>query len=98
MNQESFVHNGRKYELTVTEPEILEEIQGILHDEDISDEECCLLLGLLYYELDPEYGHAFLLHVFGDEETILKKMWKCPLPNVDYVVRCTRYMKEHSKP
>ena len=53
---------------------------------------------LLYYELDPEYGHAFLLHVFGDEDVILKKMWKCPLPNVDYVVRCTRYMKEHSKP
>ncbi len=48
MNQESFVHNGRKYELTVTDPEILEEIQGFLHDEDITDEECCLLLGLLY--------------------------------------------------
>jgi len=98
MNQESFAHNGRKYELTITDPEILEEIQGILHDEDISDEECCLLLGLLYYELDPEYGHAFLLHVFGDEDVILKKMWKCSLPNMDYVVRCTRYMKEHSKP
>ena len=93
-----FVLNGKEYELPITNTKAMAEMEELMLSDGLSDEEFCLLLGLLYYELDPEYGHAFLLHVFGDEETILQKMWKCPLPNVDYVVRCARYMKEHSKP
>lgn len=93
-----FALNGKEYELTITDPKAIAEIEELMLSDGLSDEEFCLLLGSLYYEFDPEYGHAFLLHVFGDEETILKKMWKCPLPNVEYVLRCARYMKEHSKP
>ena len=96
MNQVSFEHNGRKYELTITDPKAIAELKELTLSDGLSDDEFCLLLGSLYYELDPEYGHAFLLHVFGDEETILQKMWKCPLPNEDYILRVARYLKEHS--
>lgn len=93
-----FTLNGKEYELTITDPKAIAEMEELMLSDGLSDDEFCLLLGALYYELDPEYGHAFLLHVFRDEETILQKMWKCPLPNEDYLFRWVKYIKEHSKP
>lgn len=95
MKQESIELEGRKYELTITDPEIIEEIHSIIMNDKLSDEQCCLMLGLLYYAIDPDYGHAFLLYAFGSDNEILEKMYTdCPITPKN-ITTALKYMKEH---
>ena len=90
-------YNGRKYELSITDPEIDKEIGSILLNKDISDVNCILLLGGLFNELDPEFAHALLLSVFKDDETILEMMFKCPI-EAEKAGRFLNYFRMHWKP
>ena len=55
-----FALNGKEYELTITDPKAIAEMEGLMLSDGLSDEEFCLLLGSLYYEFDPEYVmHSF---------------------------------------
>jgi hypothetical protein len=95
MKQVSFELDGRKYELTIDDPEIQEEIQGIAANKELTDEQSCLMLGVLYYDIDPEYGHAFLRYVFGSEREILEKMYTESIITIKNIERVIKYMKEH---
>ena len=95
MEQVSFELDGRKYELTIDDPEIQEEIQSIVANKELTDEQSCLMLGVLYYEIDPEYGHAFLRYVFGSEREILEKMYTESIITPYNIERAIKYMKEH---
>lgn len=95
MEQVSFELDGRKYELTIDDPEIQEEIQSIVANKELTDEQSCLMLGVLYYEIDPEYGHAFLRYVFGSEREILEKMCTESIITTNNFERVLKYIREH---
>lgn len=95
MEQVSFELDCRKYELTIDDPEIQEEIQSIVANKELTDEQCCLMLGVLYYDIDPEYGHAFLRYVFGSEREILEKMYTENIITPNNLERVLKYMREH---
>ncbi len=95
MKQVSFELDGRKYELTIDDPEIQEEIQSIVANKELTDEQNCLMLGVLYYDIDPEYGHAFLRYVFGSEREILEKLYTESIITINNIERVIKYMKEH---
>ncbi len=95
MKQISIELDGRKYELTIANPEIQEEIQSIVANKELTDEQCCLMLGVLYYDIDLEYGHAFLRYVFGSEREILEKMYTVSIITLKNIERVIKYIKEH---
>lgn len=95
MEQVSFELDGRKYELTIDDPEIQEEIQSIVANKELTDGQSCLMLGVLYYDIDPEYGHAFLRYVFGSEREILEKLYTESIITINNIERVIKYMKEH---
>ncbi len=95
MEQVSFELDGRKYELTIDDPEIQEEIQSIVANKELTDGQSCLMLGVLYYDIDPEYGHAFLRYVFGSEREILEKMYTVSIITLKNIERVIKYIKEH---
>lgn len=97
MEQVSFELDGRKYELTIDDPEIQEEIQSIVANKELTDGQSCLMLGVLYYDIDPEYGHAFLRYVFGSEREILEKMYTESIITPNNIERILKYMREHRK-
>ena len=85
--------DGRQYELTIDDQKYHEEIVKTLEEDDLTSEECMLTIGVLFYEIDKTYGHAFLLSIFGDDEVILEKMWKCPV-NPENLNRFVVYMND----